>query len=66
MSKRWHIRMTFEGYAEGEVSHGAVQAFKRELGVAPEAMRSEVRMTDLEVRLVDEEKYSLPPDVEPR
>ena len=61
--RRWHIRMTFEGYAEGEVTHSAVQAFKRTLGVAPEAMRSEARMTDLRVTLVDQDKNSLPPDV---
>jgi hypothetical protein len=45
--------MTFEGYAEGEVTHDAVQAFKRTLGLAPEAMRSEITMTDLEVKEVD-------------
>jgi hypothetical protein len=62
--RRWQIRMTFEGYAHGEVTHDAIQAFKRALGVAPEAMRSEVHMTDLRVVAVDEECQGVGPDVE--
>jgi hypothetical protein len=56
--------MTFEGYAEGEVTHDAVQAFKRQLGLAPEAMRSEIHMTDLRVMEVDQDKDSLRPDLD--
>lgn len=61
---RWKIRMTFEGYAEGEVTHDAVQAFKRALGLAPEAMRSEIHMTGMSVVSVDEDCQSVGPDIE--
>lgn len=47
--RRWKIRMSFEGYVEGDVTHDAIQTFKRTLGLAPEAMRSEIAMTDLQV-----------------
>lgn len=64
MSRRFQIKMTFEGYQAGDTSHEAIQEFKKTLGLAPEAMRSEIHMTNLSAFVVDEEKDSLKPDVE--
>ena len=61
---RWQVRMTFEGYQDGDTSHEAVQKFKTQLGLAPEALRSEIHMTDLATRKVDEDCQGLGPDVE--
>ncbi len=47
---RWFIEMTFTGYVEADSASLATKAFKAELGLAPESMRSDSRMTHLRVR----------------
>ncbi len=51
--RRWKIRMTFEGYTNGATSSDAVADFKSLLGLAPAAMRSEIRMTELQTSEVE-------------
>jgi hypothetical protein len=47
--RRFQIRMTFEGYASGATTHEAIAEFKSQLGLAPEALRSESHMTAVSV-----------------
>jgi len=52
--RQWHVMMTFEGYTTGATSRDAIAEFKSLLGLAPAAMRSEIRMTGLRVAEVYE------------
>lgn len=52
--RHWHVSMTFEGYADGETSTAATEEFKARLGLAPAARRSEICMTGIAVREVDD------------
>ncbi len=52
--RHWHISMTFEGYVDGETSSAAAEEFKAQLGLAPASRRSEVHLTGMAAREVDD------------
>jgi len=58
--RRWNVRMTFDGYANGATTHDAIADFKSMLGLAPEAMRSEIHMIDLRVQPATGSEDTLP------
>jgi len=50
---RWYVVMTFAGHVDAETASAATKSFKAELGISPESMRPEVRMTEMRAFKVD-------------
>ena len=58
--RKWRVKMSFVGDVEGDTSFAATKEFKRLLGLAPESMRPEVSMVDLQTRLIWNEEEAHP------
>jgi len=59
--RKWRVKMSFVGDVEGDTSIAATKEFKRLLGLAPESMRPEASMVDLQTRLISDDEET-PPD----